>query len=142
MSEPLQELQGKLNDASTLLRGLQMQDEVGTLFSQLYSYASLKRSEDNANPDAQARVDRVRMLGTRLSSATAFVEPEILAIEPQQLRNLSNRNPTSNFTNTTCKNWSAAVHTCARPKSKKCWRWRMKRPAAPARFSSSSTTPT
>jgi oligoendopeptidase F len=86
MSEPLQELQGKLNDASTLLRGLQMQDEVGTLFSQLYSYASLRRSEDNANPDAQARVDRVRMLGTRLSSATAFVEPEILAIEPQQLR--------------------------------------------------------
>jgi oligoendopeptidase F len=87
MSEPLQELQGKLNDASNLLRGLQMQDEVGTLFSQLYSYASLRRSEDNANPDAQARVDRVRMLGTRLSSATAFVEPEILAIEPQQLRN-------------------------------------------------------
>src|SRR4028119_2178794 len=86
MSGPLQELQGKLNDASNLLRGMHTQSQVGTLFSQLYSYASLRRREDNANPDAQARVDRVRMLGTRLSSATAFVEPEILAIEPQQLR--------------------------------------------------------
>ncbi|HEX8234625.1 MAG TPA: oligoendopeptidase F [Abditibacteriaceae bacterium] len=88
MTAPLQELQGKLSDASTLLHCLQMQDEVGTLFSQLYSYASLRRSEDNANPDAQARVDRVRMLGTRLSSATSFIEPEILAIEPQQLRDI------------------------------------------------------
>jgi hypothetical protein len=81
----------------------------------------IERSEDNANPDAQARVDRVRMLGTRLSSATAFVEPEILAIEPQQLRSFIEQESGLNSTNITCKNWSAAVRTCARPKSKKCW---------------------
>lgn len=91
MVEPLSGRAGTLGEnAGNLLRVLKSQDEAGILFSQLYSYASLKRSEDNANSDAQARVDRVRMLGTRFAAATAWIEPEILAIEPDKLRSFLN----------------------------------------------------
>ena len=69
-----------------LLQCLQKQDEIGVIFSQLYSYASLKRSEDNAQAEAQGRVERVKMQGTRLGAATAWIEPEILAMPPQTLR--------------------------------------------------------
>jgi oligoendopeptidase F len=85
--EPLSQRAGTLGEnAQNLLRGLKEQDEAGILFSQLYSYASLKRSEDNANSQAQARVDRVRMLGTRLAAATSWIEPEILAVPTETLR--------------------------------------------------------
>ncbi len=94
MLAPFEEMRNTLvQGAKQLLRAFKTQDEVGILFSQLYSYASLKRSEDNADSQSQARVDRVRMLGTRLASSTSFIEPEILAIEPQKLRDFLSSEP-------------------------------------------------
>jgi len=80
-------MQGTLALApQNLLRCLQLRDETGTLYSQLRAYASLRRSEDNGNAVAQALVDRATMLGTKLLSATAFIEPEILSIPSESLR--------------------------------------------------------
>lgn len=72
-----------------LLHALSMRDELRILFDQLYSYASLRRSEDNANPQSQARADRALMLYTKVGSATAWVEPEILAIPSSVVRDFS-----------------------------------------------------
>jgi oligoendopeptidase F len=69
-----------------LLHVLQQRDEIGIALSQLYSYASLRRSENNANADAQAKADRANMLYTKYGSATAWVEPEILAMPSSQVR--------------------------------------------------------
>ncbi|HEX8833815.1 MAG TPA: M3 family oligoendopeptidase, partial [Abditibacteriaceae bacterium] len=91
--EPFEKLQGTVGDSpQALLNVLQKQDEIGTLFSQLYSYASLRRSEDNANADAQARVDRIRMQGTRLAAATSWIEPEILALPPETIAGFLEQN--------------------------------------------------
>ena len=75
---PLSAMQGTLHNGWSLLNTLQKSDEVGKTLGRLYSYASLKRSEDNAVAESQGRVERVKMLGTRLASATAFIDPEIL----------------------------------------------------------------
>lgn len=80
---PLAAMQGTLHNGWSLLNTLQKGDEAGKILGRLYSYASLKRSEDNAVAEAQARVERIKMLGTRLASATAFVEPEILELDDQ-----------------------------------------------------------
>jgi len=94
MIAPFAEQQGTLSRAgANLLACLQSRDEVGIAFSQLRSYASLRQSEDNGNADSQARVARCDMLGTRLSAATAFIEPEILAIEPGKLREVRTQAP-------------------------------------------------
>ena len=71
--------------ARNVLETLQANDEIGIIFGKLYSYASLKQSQDNGDSNSQNRLEKLRMLGTRLSSATAWIEPELLALEPQKL---------------------------------------------------------
>ncbi len=83
---PLSAMKGTLHNGWSLLNTLQQSDEVGKTLGRLYSYASLKRSEDNAVAESQARVERVKMLSTRLASATAFIEPEILALDENVLQ--------------------------------------------------------
>ena len=86
--------QGKLGaSAKSLLAALKQRDEIGIAFGKLASYASLRKSEDNGDSAAQARSDRTHMLGTRLGSAQAFIEPEILAIEPATLKKFVEEEP-------------------------------------------------
>lgn len=68
-----------------LLRVLTERDALGIALSQLYSYASLRRSENNANAEAQSKADRANMLYTKFGSATAWVEPEVLAMPSSQV---------------------------------------------------------
>jgi oligoendopeptidase F len=77
--------QGTLKDGAAILATLQSQDEIGKLFGRLYSYASLMRSQDNADAEAQGRVERLKMLGTRLATASAWIEPELLSIPSEEL---------------------------------------------------------
>jgi oligoendopeptidase F len=90
---PLAAMQGTLHNGWSLLHALQAQDEAGILLSQLYSYASLRRSEDNADATAQARVERIKMLSTRLASASAFLDPEILELDPETIRTFIDEQP-------------------------------------------------
>lgn len=72
-------------DAKSLLAGMQLNDEVALVFYKLYTYANLKQCEDNANAESQARVGKLELLGTRLMSATAFVEPLLLELAPEKI---------------------------------------------------------
>ena len=74
------------NGAQALLQVLALREATGIVFGKLYSYASLRQSENNADPQAQARKDRMAMLGTRRGAATAWIEPEILSIPASQLQ--------------------------------------------------------
>ena len=94
---------GTIDNAAALLHVLQARDEVSQLFEQLYSYASLRRSEDNANATSQARMERVRMLATRLSAALSFIEPEILALPPKKSPRFCKKNRRFHFTNISYK---------------------------------------
>ena len=73
-------------DAPTLLVGLSARDELWTSYGKLYTWSSLRLSEDNGNSQSQARADRTRMLGTRMAAATAYIEPQILAMSGETLR--------------------------------------------------------
>jgi oligoendopeptidase F len=92
--QPFEGLKDTLSQsAQSLLKVLQQRDETGILYGKLRSYAHLRQSEDNANAEAQARADRVDMLGTRRASSTAWIEPEILSMSPEQLKEFVAREP-------------------------------------------------
>jgi oligoendopeptidase F len=74
-------LRGTLNRGpAQLLAALQVEEELGERASRAFSYAGLKRDQDNTDTQAQADYDRVVVLSVELSSAVAFLEPEILAL--------------------------------------------------------------
>ncbi len=79
---------GQLANASSLLECLKFRDQSGQLIGKLYSFASLSKSGDNADSDAQARYDRISGLYARRAAATAFIEPEILEIPTETLRTI------------------------------------------------------
>jgi oligoendopeptidase F len=84
---------GQLGHAQTLLECLSLRDETGQIISKLYSWASLKKSEDNANSESLGRYDRIVGLWSRRSAMTSFIEPQILALEPAALRELLESEP-------------------------------------------------
>ncbi len=87
--EQLTELEKSLTqDAKSLLAGLKLCDEVSELFYKLYTYAHLRQCEDNANSQSQSMVGKLELLGTRLMSATAFMEPLLLELSPEQIESM------------------------------------------------------
>jgi len=77
---------GTLNrDGATLLQALRLHDQLGEMLGRLFTYALMRRDEDNTNSAAQAMADRAISLANRAASATSFIEPEILAIPQDQL---------------------------------------------------------
>lgn len=74
-------LRGTLGEsANQLLKALALEETIGERASRAFSYAGLKRDQDNTDTQAQADYDRVVVLSVELSSAVAFLEPEILAL--------------------------------------------------------------
>jgi oligoendopeptidase F len=74
-------MQGKLGDgAGRLLEGLRLQDEIGEQLIRAYSYAGLKKDEDNANAQAVADHDRAIGLSVEAGQAAAWFEPELLSL--------------------------------------------------------------
>lgn len=79
-------------NGSTLLKCLQLNDEAGILLDKLWSYASRKADQDLGNTENQARLQRIRSLYTNISTATAFIDPEILTISDKKLKRFLKKN--------------------------------------------------
>ena len=74
-------LRGTLDQgAERLLKALQLEESIGERTSRAFSYAGLKRDQDNTDTQAQADYDKVVVLSVELGSAVAFLEPEILSL--------------------------------------------------------------
>lgn len=74
-------LRGTLGDgAGQFLKALQLEEAIGEQFSRAFSWAGLRRDQDNTDASAQADYDKVVVLSVELGSTVAFLEPEILAL--------------------------------------------------------------
>jgi oligoendopeptidase F len=63
-----------------LLAFLKLNDDVSVRLSRVSVYASLSKDEDTRKPEPQALYDRATTLGVKLSEATAWASPELLAM--------------------------------------------------------------
>jgi len=87
LSDQLSEFRGKLTDGSeSLLAALQIDDQLGEKLSRLYSFARMRRDEDNTNTTYQALTDRATTLWVQAESAKAFLVPEVLSIPEETLK--------------------------------------------------------
>lgn len=75
------------DDPRTVIRAyFDMEDKLMPVFE----YAFLAKEADNGDTAAQARAERVEALGVLTGSTTAFVEPELLALDDAVLTALQN----------------------------------------------------
>lgn len=78
---------GRLGEsADTLLEVLRRRSEAEQLLTRAYSYAHLHQDTDNGSAAYQGMTDRAMQAIIAAQTAASFIEPEILAIDPDTLR--------------------------------------------------------
>ena len=83
--------QGRLTDAQSIAAYLDAATELGRTLSNLYCYASMRRSEDTRAEAAQSMYARINANYVKAISAIAFAEPEILSLPQQTLDDIVNQ---------------------------------------------------
>ncbi|HHX23355.1 MAG TPA: oligoendopeptidase F [Thermoanaerobacterales bacterium] len=79
------EYRGKINSAEKLLGVLKLKDEVAMKIDRLFTYARMRKDEDNTRAKYQALSDRAMGLLIEVSSSLSFIEPEILSLPKEDL---------------------------------------------------------
>ncbi|MFC4305480.1 oligoendopeptidase F [Cohnella boryungensis] len=80
--------QGKLQDAASIARCFDLDDEISLLTERLYVYANMRHHEDTAESKYQALSDKSKKLSVEVGEATSFITPEILSLSEAQLTGL------------------------------------------------------
>lgn len=71
--------------AQLLLRALKLRDDVTMRLWQIYIYANRRLDSDSTDPVGQALAERAGSVVARIGAATAFIDPEILAIPAETI---------------------------------------------------------
>ncbi len=82
--------QGKLTDAATIRAYLEACTELELLLDDLFTYASLRNTEDTRAEQAQSMYSRVYGKYVQASAATSFGSPEILKLSEETLEEIVN----------------------------------------------------
>jgi oligoendopeptidase F len=85
--------QGRLRDAATLLDWIATYDDALIRMWRLVSYAMMQFDVDTTDQAAAGLRDQAIGIATRFSAATAFAEPEILALDANQLAEMIQQVP-------------------------------------------------
>ena len=86
--------QGTLeNSAEALYSALALRDEIGLTSGKLFAYSRMRRDEDAADSKYQAMTSRTEALLSEVGAATAFIEPDILAMPDAKLAGFRQAEP-------------------------------------------------
>jgi oligoendopeptidase F len=90
----LARIAGRLAEAPTVtLEALAARDDLVRRRSRVYTYALIGYAVDTTNQDAVARLGQAKSLGAQVAAAVSFVEPELLQIGRDTLREWSEADP-------------------------------------------------
>ncbi len=85
---------GKLGGtANDLAACLKLRDEIGMIGGKLYAYARMHRDENTADAKYQGLTGKIEALLAEAGAATAYIEPEILAIPEATLADFRKSEP-------------------------------------------------
>src|SRR6266446_3612521 len=105
----LQNWKGRVGEsAQRLAEVLEFEKSLELKIERVYHYASLQLAEDSTNNEYLARTGQVQNLLTKIGEASAFVVPEILAIDDQKFAQL--------ITDPALKDWRIKLHKLRRMK--------------------------
>ena len=80
------DLRGTITSGEALLHALKVRDELRLLVDRTITYSFMRKDEDNANTKYQGFADQAAAMAVELNSAAAFLEPEILSLQPDVVR--------------------------------------------------------
>ncbi len=90
--------EGRLGDGvEVVTEALAALNELEERLSMLIVYASLRRDEDTANPDANARYQQAVALAIGAGQALAFVQPELLALPAEKFNELASADALASY---------------------------------------------
>ena len=89
--------EGKLDSLTVLEEALKLLFMQDRRLLALYSYARMRRDEDNNDTHYQALVDRAQGLLVKFSTATAFYAPELLSLDESYLNEAKNCSDFSDY---------------------------------------------
>ena len=85
--------EGRLSSGtSELLSSLKFNDEINAKVEKLYLYAMLSKDSDMRVTKYQGMDDRIKNLYSRVSTASSFINPELLAIDEIKLSDMIDQN--------------------------------------------------
>jgi oligoendopeptidase F len=103
----ISEWKGRVGDsAKTLAEVLEFEKQLDLKIERVYHFASLQLAEDSANNDHLARFGQLQNLMTKLAEASAFVVPEIQAIDDGRWQQF--------IAEPALKDWKIALHKIRR----------------------------
>ena len=86
--------QGTLEKSGeNLFACLSLRDEIGITSSKVFAYARMRRDENTADSKYQAMTSRIENLLAEVGAATAFIEPDILALPEEKLADFRRTEP-------------------------------------------------
>jgi oligoendopeptidase F len=105
----IQEWKGKIGESAEALAGvLEFEKSLEEKIERVYHYASLQLAEDSTNNDYLSRVGQVQNLLTKIGEASAFVVPEIQAIDDEKFARF--------ISDPALKDWRIKLHKLRRMK--------------------------
>ncbi|WP_288848264.1 oligoendopeptidase F [uncultured Mitsuokella sp.] len=91
--DDIQSFRGRLKDPQQLLNCLTKQDEMEITLSSVFAWARMMADTDTGNQQYQADAASVMPLLDQTGAATAFIEPELLALPEETLKSLPDALP-------------------------------------------------
>lgn len=89
MADDLKKYEGRLGESGdTLLAAFTLRDKLSHKLERLYTYARMRRDEDNTDARYQAFEDRARALYARVAEGLSFLDPELLEIGEEKINSL------------------------------------------------------
>lgn len=79
--------------ASTLKNNLEILDQASESLGKLYWYARMRADEDATDSESQARSNRAQALLVKYLAAIAFLEPELLTIPEETIKEFTSQKP-------------------------------------------------
>ena len=73
-------------DASSFLQCLQLRDEISELIQKIYTYANMRKDEDNRDDDHQTIYYQASSLLVRIQDSLSFIQPGILSLDIHTLK--------------------------------------------------------
>ncbi|MEZ0537568.1 oligoendopeptidase F [Caldicellulosiruptoraceae bacterium PP1] len=81
----IENFKGKIDNPKNLLDILTLQDEINLIAEKVFTYARMRRDEDNSNSYYQSLCDKAMILLSEVKQSLSFIVPEILSISTDKL---------------------------------------------------------
>lgn len=88
LTEKLASFEGRLDNAETIREFLDAETAAERKLDDLFTYASLRRSEDSRNTEAQSMYARAFGKYVAMMTAVSYAEPEILSLPAETLKQI------------------------------------------------------